>query len=133
MTAAELMEAAREARRLSYSPYSHFAVGAALECADGSVYLGANIENASYPATNCAERTAFFRAIADGKREFRAIAVSGGTGANEQSCPPCGVCRQVMREFCKPGFAVFFSDGEGGFETFTLDELLPRSFGPENL
>jgi len=133
MTPEELIAEARKARALSYSPYSHFAVGAALECADGSVYLGANIENAAYSATNCAERTAFFRAIAEGKREFRAIAVAGGAEGCESSCPPCGVCRQVMREFCADSFKVYFTDGKGGFVSTTLGALLPDSFGPQNL
>jgi len=124
-----------EARTLSYSPYSNFRVGAALVCKDGSVYLGANIENAAYSPTNCAERTAFFRAIMDGQRDFSAIFISGGAhDVPDDFCPPCGVCRQVMREFCNPDeFDVFLVKSEDEVRQYKLSELLPLSFGPENL
>ena len=100
----QLVEQALEARRLAYAPYSHFKVGAALLGKNGIIYKGCNVENASYPATNCAERTAFFRAVAEGQKEFEAIAIVGGMeSANElEFCAPCGICRQVMREFCVP-------------------------------
>lgn len=129
-----LAERAKEARRAAYCPYSGFAVGAALLCADGSVYAGCNIENAGLTATCCAERTAFFRAVNDGKRQFKAIAIAGGpAGAEPQEpCAPCGVCRQVMAEFCGDDFEVILASGKG-LETLTLAELLPRAFGPRNL
>lgn len=129
-----LVKRAEEARENSYSPYSGFAVGAALLCTDGTVYSGCNIENASYSATNCAERTAFFRAVGDGKRDFAAIAVVGGKAGEEISgfCPPCGICRQVMAEFCRPNFAVILSNGKE-LKAFTPEELLPCSFGAENM
>ena len=100
----KLMEAALAARQHSYSPYSGFAVGAALLCRDGAVYTGCNIENAAFSPTNCAERTAFFKAVSEGEREFLAIAIVGGPSGREpeELCPPCGVCRQVMMEFCDP-------------------------------
>lgn len=125
---------ALEARRAAYCPYSGFAVGAALLCRDGTVYTGVNVENASFSATNCAERTAFFRAAADGKREFSAIAIAGGKAGEEPGglCPPCGVCRQVMAEFCGPGFEILLTDGKV-LEKLTLEELLPRSFGGSEL
>lgn len=118
----------------SYAPYSHFHVASALLCSDGTVYTGVNIENASYPATNCAERTAFFKAVSDGKRQFAAIAICGGmNGKTEGYCAPCGICRQVMREFCSPGFQIIVARTEEDYRTFTLEQLLPESFGPENL
>ena len=97
-----LMEEALKARKAAYAPYSGFQVGAVLLCADGSIYTGCNVENSSYGAACCAERTAFFKAVSEGKRSFRAIAVVGGKKDGEvlESCPPCGICRQVMREFC---------------------------------
>ncbi len=129
MTNEELMALAKKARENAYSPYSCFSVGAALLCADGKVYLGCNIENASFTPTNCAERTAFFSAIADGKREFSAIAVCGGKNNSTQpSCMPCGVCRQVMSEFCDTDFAVIFEDAQGNCSSVTLGELLPFAF-----
>ncbi|MEG1294580.1 MAG: cytidine deaminase [Clostridium sp.] len=119
----------------SYAPYSHFHVAAALLCEDGTVYTGNNIENASYSATNCAERSAFFKAVGDGKRSFTAIAICGGKdGKIEDYCAPCGVCRQVMREFCNPKtFCIILAKSETDWKEFTLEELLPCSFGPENL
>lgn len=129
-----LIARALEARANAYCPYSGFAVGAALLCADGTVYAGCNIECASFSPGNCAERTAFFRAVNDGQREFSAIAVAGGPKGQtpDSFCSPCGVCRQVMREFCGPGFEVIMSDGTD-LKVMTLDQLLPMAFGPDNL
>ena len=124
-----LVQKAMDARKRSYSPYSGFAVGAALLCKDGTVYTGTNIENASFTPTVCAERVAFFSAIQDGHREFSAIAIVGGKGNQEVSelCPPCGVCRQVMGEFCEGDFEIILSDGKES-KSFTLNELLPFRF-----
>ena len=125
---AELMQAAASAREGAYAPYSGFCVGAALLCRDGRVFTGCNIENAGYSATNCAERTAFFKAIYDGHRDFTAIAVCGGKdGVISGAFPPCGVCRQVMREFCEDDFTVYLVH-EAGFDTLTLSQILPYSF-----
>ncbi len=130
----ELVQQALRAREKAYVPYSKFAVGVALLCEDGTVYEGCNIENAAFPATNCAERTAIFKAVSEGRRDFQAIAVVGGPEGTAPAdfCPPCGVCRQVMREFCGPDFIIALSDGKE-VKTYTLEELLPCSFGPENL
>jgi len=129
MTPEKLMELAIEAMGHSYSPYSGYKVGAALLCADGTVYQGCNVENASYSPTICAERTAIFKAIYDGKREFTAIAVCGGKdGKITGQFPPCGVCRQVMREFCKNDFLIYLHNADGGIDSFTLADLLPQSF-----
>lgn len=128
MTPQELIKKAEEARLHSYSPYSGFKVGAALLCGDGTVYTGCNIENASYSPTVCAERTAFFKAVYDGKRDFSAIAIVGGKDAPDAACAPCGVCRQVMGEFCGPDFMVYFPDGNGGIVEEKLSALLPHSF-----
>lgn len=131
----ELIQQAVAARRGSYAPYSQFAVGAALLAADGTIYTGCNIENASYPLGNCAERTAVFAAVRNGVRSFSAIAIAGGPAESETlvHCPPCGACRQVLREFCAPEFRILYSDGAGGFTETTLAALLPDSFGPELL
>ena len=132
----ELVELALEARESAYAPYSHFKVGAALLGKNGVVYKGCNVENASYPATNCAERTAIFSAVAAGQKEFDAIAIVGGSENAESLdfCAPCGVCRQVMREFCMPEtFEVILAKNKNDYKVFTLVELLPMSFGPENL
>ena len=129
MTPEKLMELAVEAMGHSYSPYSGYKVGAALLCSDGTVYQGCNIENAAYSPTNCAERTAFFKAIYDGRRDFTAIAVCGGkNGEITGAFPPCGVCRQVMREFCKDDFKIYIHNEKGGVDHFTLADLLPQSF-----
>ncbi len=125
MTDKELLELAHKAKENSYSPYSHFAVGAALLTKDGKVYLGANIENASFGATNCAERSAIFAAVAAGERDFSAIAVVGDTAP----CLPCGICRQVMAEFCTPDFKIILEDDKKEAKVLTLGELLPHSFG----
>ena len=128
MTPEKLIELAKEAMTHAYVPYSGYKVGAALLCADGTVYLGCNIENASYSPTVCAERTAFFKAVFDGHRDFTAIAVCGGKdGVITGQFPPCGVCRQVMREFCRDDFVIYLV-GPQGYETVTLAELLPHSF-----
>ena len=126
----ELVMEALKARKQSYSPYSGFAVGAALLCEDGTVFHGCNIENAAYSATNCAERTAIFRAVSEGNMRFRAIAIVGGPKESEPGdfCPPCGVCRQVMAEFCGPGFEVTMVSCKGDYKTVTLEELLPYAF-----
>ncbi len=179
----KLIELAHEARKHAYTPYSGFQVGAALLTKKGKVYLGCNIENASYTPTNCAERTAFFKAVSEGEREFAAIAIVGGASDTEaketcaienasytptncaertaffkavsegerefaaiaivggasdteakETCAPCGVCRQIMREFCDPQeFRILLEDGKGGVLNFKLEELLPLGFGPENL
>ena len=123
-----LIERAKQAMTHSYSPYSGYKVGAALLCADGTVYEGCNIENASFSPTICAERTAFFKALYDGHRDFTAIAICGGKdGVITGAFPPCGVCRQVMREFCDDDFTVILI-GKDGYETRTLGQLLPDSF-----
>ena len=119
----------------SYSPYSGFKVGAALLAKDGSIYTGCNIENASYTPTNCAERTAFFKAVSEGTKEFDAICVVGGkNGVLTDYAAPCGVCRQVMMEFCNPEtFQIILATSEEQYEVFTLKELLPLGFGSHNL
>ena len=126
-----LIDLAKEAMLKAYAPYSGYKVGAALLCADGTVYQGCNIENAAYGPTNCAERTAIFKAVYDGHREFVAMAVCGGKdGIVSGTFPPCGVCRQVIREFCKDDFAIYLAEDQG-YQTVTLAELLPHSFQPE--
>lgn len=128
----ELMDLARQAMKRSYSPYSGFTVGAALLCKDGTVYQGCNIENASYTPTVCAERTAFFKAVSDGHRDFAALAVCGGKGGQITGFfPPCGVCRQVMREFCSDDFPVYLIGPEKSYQKLTLAQLLPFSFRAE--
>ncbi len=128
MTPEKLVELAKEAMTHAYAPYSGYKVGAALLCSDGTVYGGCNIENASYGATNCAERTAFFKAVYDGHRSFEAIAVCGGKdGVITGAFPPCGICRQVMREYCRDDFAVYLVN-ETGYEAVKLSNLLPYSF-----
>ena len=129
MTPTELIHVAKKAMENAYAPYSGYKVGAALLCADGTVFTGCNIENASFSPTICAERTAFAKAVSEGQREFVAIAVCGGKdGVITGLFPPCGVCRQVMREFCREDFAVFLADREGAYQTRTLAQLLPDSF-----
>lgn len=127
----ELVMEALKARKQSYCPYSGFAVGAALLCEDGTVFHGCNIENAAYSATNCAERTAIFRAVSEGNMRFRAIAIVGGLKESEPGdfCPPCGVCRQVMTEFCDPEtFRIVLMNGAGEIREYLLKELLPLGF-----
>ena len=129
MTPEALIEKAKEAMQHAYVPYSGYKVGAALLCADGTVYGGCNIENASYSPTNCAERTAFFKAVYDGHRDFVAIAVVGGKdGVITGAFPPCGVCRQVMREFCTDDFMVYVGGKDDTYQALTLAQILPYSF-----
>ena len=124
-----LMQYAKEAMSRAYAPYSGYRVGAALLCADGAVYQGCNIENASYGATICAERVAFAKAVSEGQREFTAIAICGGkNGEIADITPPCGICRQVMAEFCPPDFSVYLIDKTGNFHTYFLCQLLPEMF-----
>ena len=131
MTPEKLIELAKEAMTHSYSPYSGYKVGAALLCGDGAVYTGCNIENASYTPTVCAERTAIFKAITEGKRDFVAIAVCGGkNGVITGAFPPCGVCRQVLREFCGDDFTIYMVNADG-YKTATMAQLLPFSFSAE--
>ena len=124
----ELLRMAQQASENAYAPYSRFCVGAAIECDDGSVFTGCNIENASFSATVCAERTAIFKAVSEGKKDFMKIAIAGGKGGKITSaCSPCGVCRQVLSEFCRPDFQVLLVTPDG-FERYTLSELLPKVF-----
>ncbi len=131
----ELISAAQEAMGRAYAPYSGFCVGAALLTRSGRIYQGCNIENAAYTPTNCAERTAFFKAVSEGEREFEAICITGGMHGRPQGyTAPCGVCRQVMREFCDPDtFRVILAVDEAHWKEYCLKELLPESFGPDNL
>ena len=131
----ELIDLAIEARKAAYTPYSNFKVGAALLSRNGEVYKGCNIENAAYTPTNCAERTAFFKAVSEGVTDFEAIAIVGGYDKEGlKFCPPCGVCRQVMMEFCKSDkFRVLLLDEKGEIKSYLLKELLPFGFGPKNL
>lgn len=132
MTPEALLEAAEEAMGRAYAPYSGYQVGAALLTADGRVYQGCNIENASFSPTVCAERSAFFKAVYDGVRSFQAIAIVGGKdGKISGAFPPCGVCRQVMREFCQEDFVVYMGTGNGKYVQRTLGELLPCSFSAQ--
>lgn len=125
----QLIQMAEEAMGHAYAPYSGYKVGAALLCADGSVYQGCNIENSAFGPTVCAERTAFFKAVYDGHRDFRALAVCGGKdGIITGYFPPCGVCRQVMREFCGEDFIIYMAGVRGQYEKRTLAQLLPDSF-----
>lgn len=130
-----MIREAREAMKNSYTPYSNFQVGAALLTKNQKIYTGCNIENAALGPTNCAERTAFFKAISEGEKNFAAIAIVGGKyGEIRDYVPPCGVCRQVIREFVDPkSFLVILAKSEEEYMLFFLDELLPLSFGPENL
>ena len=136
MNDARLVELALEARKQAYTPYSGFQVGAALLTKTGKIYTGCNIENAAYTPTNCAERTAFFKAVSEGEREFEAIAIVGGAkeAKSLDFCPPCGVCRQVMMEFCKPSeFQIILGRSKEEYKIYTLEELLPLGFGPAQL
>lgn len=136
MINSELLFEAKKARERAYVPYSGHSVGAALLTAEGRIYHGCNIENAAYGPTNCAERTAFFKAIYEGERKFTKIAIVGGMEGTEgdKPCAPCGVCRQVMMEFCDPAqFKIILANGEDEPKEYTLKELLPLGFGPDNL
>ena len=130
MTDKELIAQARQARTQAYAPYSGFPVGAALLSRSGQVFTGSNVENASYPLTTCAERTAVTKAVSEGERSFEAIAVVTATGAS-----PCGACRQILREFGGPDgdLRVIIADLDGNAETYTIDELLPEGFTPDQL
>ena len=129
MTPEELVRQALAAMKFAYVPYSGFTVGAALLTKSGKVYLGCNIENAAYGPSNCAERTAIFKAVSEGEREFAAIAVVGGKdGVAADIFPPCGVCRQVMQEFCAPNFMIYMGRGDDSYEAVPLEQLLPYGF-----
>ena len=129
MTDQELVAVALRARENAYAPYSRFRVGAALECADGTVYTGCNVENAAYGSSICAERTALVKAVSEGRRAFTRLAVAGDSG---DPCWPCGACRQMLYEFA-PGLRVLAARGDGAFETATLGQLMPHGFGPLSL
>lgn len=129
MTREELKQAAVAMLDRAYAPYSHFPVGAALECEDGTVFTGCNVENAAYPAGICAERNAIFHAVAEGQKRFRRIVIAG---KSRDFCVPCGMCRQVMREFSKDLEIICLNDA-GEERAFTLEDLLPHGFGPEFL
>ena len=131
----ELVRQAFLAQQQAYAPYSEFLVGAALLTEDGKIYQGCNIENAAYSPGNCAERTAFFKAVSEGVKEFDAICIVGGKdGVLTEYAPPCGVCRQVMMEFCDPEtFQIILATDLEHYDIYTLKELLPLGFGPGNL
>ena len=136
MDRSELVRLALEARQKAYTPYSHFKVGAALLTKEGKVYQGCNIENAAYTPSNCAERTAFFKAVSEGNYDFAAIAIVGGAEDAEELelCAPCGVCRQVMMEFCDYNeFEIILGKSPEEYKVMSLAELLPMGFGPANL
>lgn len=134
MTNEELCALAVKAMENAYVPYSGYKVGAALLTKSGKIYTGCNIENASYSPTVCAERTAIFKAVSEGEREFLKIAVAGGkNGVITGEFPPCGVCRQVMAEFCIPDFKILVVGGENSFNEYTLSDILPFSFNPEHV
>lgn len=125
----KLIKKAIEMLNFSYAPYSNFHVGAALLTSEGEIYTGCNIENAAYGPSNCAERTAIFKAVSEGKKEFESIAVVGGkNGKIENFCPPCGVCRQVLAEFCKKDFEIVLAKSTNEYKIMTLEQLLPESF-----
>ena len=131
----KLIDTAIEQLKFSYTPYSNFKVGAAILTKSGKIYTGCNIENASYTPTNCAERTAFFKAVSEGVRDFQAICIVGGKdGKLTEYTAPCGVCRQVMMEFCNPKtFQIILAVDKERYEIYTLEELMPLGFGPLNL
>ena len=131
----QLIHQATDMLKFSYTPYSNFKVGAALLTKDGKIYTGCNIENAGYTPTNCAERTAIFKAVSEGVKDFTAICVVGGKdGVVTEYAAPCGVCRQVMMEFCDPKtFQIILAVDEEHYDIYTLEELLPQGFGPGNL
>ena len=134
MTSEQLMKLAKDAMTHAYAPYSGYQVGAALLCKDGSVYQGCNLENAAFSPTVCAERTAFFKALYDSHREFSAIAICGGKdGIISKASPPCGVCRQVMAEFCKEDFLIYLTDETGEITTHSLSQLLPLGFSATSM
>ena len=133
-----LVKKAFEAQKRSYAPYSNFNVGAALLGTNGKIYEGCNIENAAFTPTNCAERTAFFKAVSEGQKKFTAIAIVGNKKDVKQGdgdyCAPCGVCRQVLEEFCDPKtFKIYLGKSVDDYKEFTLEELLPLGFSPSDL
>lgn len=130
----QLIETAVKAREMAYAPYSHYKVGAALLAKSGKIYTGCNVENASFTPTNCAERTAFFKAISEGDREFEMIAIVAGKDGEElsENCTPCGVCRQVMTEFCDKDFKIILGTPDD-FKVLTLEEIMPYSFSATEL
>lgn len=129
-----VIQAALDARKKAYAPYSHYSVGAALVTKEGKLFTGCNIENASYGASNCAERTAFFKAISEGEQEFTAIAIAGGAEETIQEYAyPCGICRQVMQEFCQPNFKILVVKDIDQVMEYTLQQLLPFGFGGESI
>ena len=125
-----MLRMANEARHRAYVPYSHFRVGACLKSASGAYYLGANIENMSYGVTNCAERTALFKAVYDGERNFEALLI---VSDSPNYTVPCGVCRQALSEFCNPGMPVICANRNGEYRALTLGDLLPNAFAPEDM
>ena len=127
-----LVAEADKARNFSYSPYSEYKVGASLLCSDGTVYTGCNIENASYSATVCAERVALFKALSEGKRGFKAIAIVGGKGENPDFSPPCGVCLQVLSEFCSPDLQILLLLN-GKIKSYTIKDFLPNAFSSADM
>ncbi|MGN0626606.1 MAG: cytidine deaminase [Oscillospiraceae bacterium] len=131
----QLVSEALAAREFAYTPYSGFAVGAALLTKDGKIYRGCNIESATYTPTNCAERTAFFKAVSEGERSFEAIAIVGGPAGKPpvDFCFPCGVCRQVMAEFCEEDFKIIIGKSEEEYEEYTLNDILPHMFSEKDL
>lgn len=135
MDYSKLIDCAIEARKFSYSPYSNFQVGAALICKNGNIYTGCNIENAAYTPSNCAERTAFFKALSKGEKDFLAIAIVGAKKDEQlEFCSPCGVCRQVMMEFCNYNdFEIVLAKSTTEYRVFKLNQMLPYGFGPDNL
>ena len=136
MTEKQLCDMAVAMLERAYVPYSHFPVGAALLCKDGTVFTGCNVENAAYGATICAERTAMVKAVSEGQREFQAIAIAGGKkdAVTLEYCAPCGVCRQVMMEFVNPqNFQIILARSAREYQIFTLEQLLPHGFGAGNL
>lgn len=134
MNKTELFNFAKSSMKNSYAPYSHFTVGAALLCSNGDIFTGCNVENASYSATCCAERNALFSAVAAGNKDFTAIMIIGGLdGEITDYVFPCGICRQVLSEFCNPDFKILVAKGKENIKEFTLKDLLPHSFGKSSL
>ncbi len=133
-TVEEMIKIAEKARNFAYAPYSDFKVGASLLCDDGEIFSGCNIENAAYSPGNCAERTAVFKAVSEGRKEFKAIAIVAGKDEVKEYTSPCGMCRQVLREFVNPEkFYVIMAKNVFDYKVMTLEELFPMSFGPDNL
>ena len=128
MNKEQLCALAQKARETAYAPYTHFTVGAALLCDNGNVYVGCNIENASFSPTVCAERVALFKAVSDGERQFAALAIAGGKAGETADITPCGVCRQALSEFCDAAMPVYLVCADGSIDTVTFGELLPRRF-----